>query len=94
MMAGKAAGEEKNTMKHKETADDRAVKDASAIKRAIGKEKFSETEDPEKYKKQKQLEKDLKKPQEKRTKEAREDREKTNIIKRILARWRNGRANG
>jgi hypothetical protein len=76
-------------MKHKETAYDRAVKDASAVQRAVEKEKFPEMEDPERYEKQKQSEEDFKKSQKKRKEEAREDREKTNIFIRGLMKSRN-----
>jgi hypothetical protein len=82
-------------MKHKETADDRAIKDASAIQRAAEKEGFPEMEDPERYEKQKQSKKLFIESQKKRKKEAREDRERTsNIFKHFFGKWRNKGTSG
>jgi hypothetical protein len=80
-------------MKHKETVDDRAVKDASKIQRELEKVDMIEAEDPEGYVKQKQLIKKVRgKPGNKRKKEAREDREKTKKgILALLARRHNNR---
>jgi hypothetical protein len=76
-------------MKHKETADDRVVKNASSIQRAAEKEGFPEMEDPKRYEKQKQSKKDFIKSQKERKKNAREDREKTsNIFKRFFEKWK------
>jgi hypothetical protein len=64
-------------MKHNETADDRTIKDLSAIQRAIKKEDFPEMEDPEGYAQQKQSkEKRIGKPLKEKKKEGREEREK------------------
>jgi hypothetical protein len=76
-------------MKRKETVDDRAVKDASAIQRDLERDKFPEMEDREGYAKQKQLKKRLGKISRKPKKEAREDREKTNAFIRLFEKLRN-----
>lgn len=76
-------------MKHKETVDDRAVKDASAIQRDLEKERFPEMEDREGYAKQKQLEKRLGKISRNPKKGAREDRKRTNVFIHLIGKLRN-----
>jgi hypothetical protein len=79
-----------DTMKHKETADEKAIKDASLLQRVVEKENFLEMEDPERYAQQRQLKKDgLGKTEKRRKKEARVDREKTEKFIAAFVKRRN-----
>lgn len=76
-------------MKHKETVDDVAIKDAAKIQREAEKVDLIEGEDPEDFAKQKELKKKvLGKSKNTRKKEAREDREKTGKIAKLVTKMR------
>jgi hypothetical protein len=82
-------------MKKKETVDDRLIKDVSTIDRVVKKDDFPETEDPERYAKQKQLKKEgIGKHLKEKKKETREDREKNENARRAFVERRNNGANG
>ena len=73
-------------MKHKETVDDLAVKDAAKIQRKEEKVDLPESEDPERYAQLKQLKKKARgKSGNMRKKEAREDRKRSeNFIDALM----------
>jgi hypothetical protein len=75
-------------MKHPETVDDCAVKDASKMQRVLKQERAPEMEDPEGYEKNKRFQKKFMKVTGNRKKEAREDRKKTNIFIHVLEKLR------
>jgi hypothetical protein len=64
-------------MKHKETSDDAAIKQESALQRARKKDGFPESEYPERYKRDKGNKNAAHVQDTKRKKELREDRDRT-----------------
>lgn len=74
-------------MKHKETVDDEAIKMASKTQRALGKDSFPEMENPEEYDRQKQIKSSvIGKHGRRKKKEAREDREKNERLRKEIVK--------
>jgi hypothetical protein len=74
-------------MKHKETVDDEAIKRASKTQRFLKKDDIPEMEDPEGYKRNKQIKSSVAdKHGRRQKKEAREDREKNERLRKVISK--------
>jgi len=74
-------------MKHKETVDDEAIKMASKTQRFLKKDSFPEMEDPKEYKRSKQIKSaGVGEHGRRQKKEAREDREKNERLRKTIVK--------
>jgi hypothetical protein len=72
-------------MKHKETVNDEAIKIASRTQRFLEKDDSPEMEDPEKYKRSKQIKSEVVgRLGRRQKKEAREDRAKNESLRKMI----------